>query len=198
MNFIKLTIVLILFLNVYTIYEDCMQFESEITIKNYYKNADGDRYTKENGDQDFKDTKFPENLTFVASKVDDCKNRKTRPYYRGDTYYDSQKDNERKETFHTHCCYFTYDEMDKYEFNEVEFKYDKDKHNNYYQPEPEVSNKEGIKGKCVALTDLQYDDIKHYIRDLQLKSGQYKNLKIDCNSYNLQFFILNLILLFLL
>lgn len=203
MNFIKLIISLILFLSIYTTYEDCMYFESEITIKNYYKDADGKPYTKNNGDPDYKDTKLPANLTFIASKADDCKNRKTRPYSYGKYYYDSQKDDERTETFQAHCCYITYDGMDKYVFNKLEYKYDKDKatYNSYYGydlDDLEVSNKEGIKGMCIALTDLEYDNIKHYITNLQLDDARMKNLKIDCNSYNLKFFILNLILLFLL
>jgi len=195
MNFIKLTISLFLILTVYSAYEDCMYVESEYTIKNYYKNAEGERYTKDDGSQDYKDTKLPSNFTFIASKADDCKNRKIRAYTDGSHYYDSQKDDERKETFYTHCCYFTYDNMDQYEFNILEEKYDK---NNPYSYRNEVSKKEGVKGQCTALTDHQYDNIKEYILHMQLKDGKYKNLKIDCNSYNIQFFIINLFLLFLL
>ena len=193
MNIIKFIISLILVINVYTAYEDCSFYESEYTIKNYYRDADGNYYYKDDRvTLDYKDTKFPTNLTFIATKADDCKNRKTRPYidYNG-VYYDSQKDDERKETFHTHCCYITYDDMDKYEYNVLEEKYDKDTRST------SVSNKEGIKGQCVALTDLQYNNIKELLIYKQITDGKYKNVKIDCNSYYLQIFILNLILLFL-
>ena len=189
----KFIISLVLVINVYTAYEDCSFYESEYTIKNYFMDADGVRYVKDDGyTPDYKDTKFPANLTFIATKADDCKNRKTRPYidYNG-VYYDSQKDDERKETFHTHCCYLTYDDMDKYEYNVLESKYDKD------TGDIKVTNKEGIKGHCIALTDLQYNNIKEYITYQQIRNGEYKNYKIDCNSYYLQIFILNLILLFL-
>ena len=193
MNIVKFIISLILVINVYTAYEDCSFYESEYTIKNYFMDADGVRYVKDDGyTPDYKDTKFPTNLTFIATKADDCKNRKTRPYIdsRG-VYYDSQKDDEREETFHTHCCYVTYDDMDKYEYNVLESKYDKD------TGDIKVTNKEGIKGRCIALTDLQYNNIKEYITYQQIRNGEYKNYKIDCNSYYLQIFILNLILLFL-
>ena len=187
MKFIKLNIILILVLTVYSVYEDCMLVESEYTLKNSPYDSDHTYY----GSNVYKDTKFPKNFTFVASKVDDCKNRKLRLYEDNGLFYDSQKDDERDETFFTHCCYYTYDEMDKYEYNEVEYEYDKQNRNSV------LKTKEGYKGACVALTDLEYKNIKEYISHMELRNGRYKNLKIDCNSYYLQFFILNLILLFL-
>ena len=191
MKFIKLNIILILVLTVYSAYEDCMIVESEYTLKNSPYDSDYKPYDYKDNKPVYKDTKFSTNFTFAASKADDCKNRKLRLYKDGGVFYDSQKDDERDETFFTHCCYITYDEMDKYEYNEVEYEYDKDNGNRI------LKTKEGYKGACVALTDLEYKNIKEYISHMELRSGQYKNLKIDCNSYYLQFFILNLIFLFL-
>ena len=191
MKFIKLNIFLILVLTVYSVYEDCMYVESEYTLKNSPYDSDHKRYDPKDGNPVYQDTKFPANFTFVASKADDCKNRKLRPYTDNRYFYDSQKDDERDETFYTHCCYYTYDEMDKYEYNKVEYEFDKD---NY---DTKLKTKEGYKGACIALTDLEYNNIKEYKLHMELNSGRYKNLKIDCNSYYLQFFILNLLLLFL-
>ena len=82
--------------------------------------------------------------------------------------------------------------MDKYIFNEVEYKYNKEKF------DTELTKKEGIKGVCIPLTDLEYNNIKEYmLHKFMLEDGKYTNLKIDCNSYNLKFFILNIFLLFL-
>ena len=194
MSFIKLEILLFLVLNAYSVYEDCRFVESEYTVKNSAIDSDGKPYGYKDGDKIYKDTTFTKNFTFAASKADDCKNRKLREYEDSGYFYDSQKDDERDKTFYTHCCYYTYDDMDKYEFNEVEYEHDKDSYNDYQK---EVKKKEGVKGACVALNDLEYNNIKYFKIHKELSGGMYKNLKIDCYSNNLKFFILNLILLFL-
>ena len=154
MNFIKLNIFLILVLTVYTAYDDCRLVESEYTLKNSPYDSDHDFYKDKDGNPIYQDTKFPSNFTFTASKADECKNRKLRAYEdsRG-LYYDSQKDDERDETFYTHCCYYTYDGMDQYEYNEVEYEYDKKTGGQ------KLKTKEGLQGACLALTDLEYTNI---------------------------------------
>jgi len=183
MNNIKLILSLIIVISVYSAYEDCMQVEKEFTIKN------GDYDTKNNKYIDYKDTA---NFTFIAASKDDCKSRTVRKYKGKKGYYDSADSSANtKETFHEHCCYFTYDNMENYEDkNELVYEYES-------SGEKKITTEEKITGKCVALTEFQYKNIKDYIEHEQLTNDEYINLKIDCSSDNLKFFVLSLFLLIL-
>jgi len=184
MSNIKLILSLIIVISVYSVYEDCSQVAKDYTLKN----------------GDFKDGKWvdtttTQNFTFIAGSADDCKSRVVRKYKYGGTYYDSARDDDyvkTKETFLEHCCYFSYDNMDKYESkNVLTEEYDTTKR------ETKVVTEEKITGKCMALTEFQYKNIKDYIELLQLGTEKYINLKIDCSSHNLKFFFLSLFLLIL-
>ena len=115
MNIIKLTISLILIISTYSDYEDCTQFQSELTIKNYLD------YTS--GTPKYIDKKKDKNFTYIAENADSCKKRTIRAYEEisGGDLYDSAKEYERKKTLKTHCCYMTYDNMGDFEMNILEY-----------------------------------------------------------------------------
>ena len=184
MNNIKLILSLIIVISVYSVYEDCTQVGKEYTYKN---GAFDDDYKR----IDFKETK---NFTFIAGSADDCKSRTVRKYSGDDGYYDSaDSSSHTKETFHEHCCYFTYDNMENFETkNKLVVEYDSN-----HPHDPKVITEEKITGKCVALTEFQYKNIKDYIEHEQMTNNEYINLKIDCSSHNLKFFVLSLFLLIL-
>ena len=203
MNLIMLFLSLLLLINVNS-YEDCMYVEKEYTIKN-------DEYIHEGSFSDWKyvDRIKKDNFTFIAQNVDDCKSRTLRKYQRGDEYYDNKVNEYYEETFYTHCCFFSYDDMEKYEKpNPIEMEKEVipiDHQSDYYSKQYEIlyrekklSKKEEITGKCIALTDNQYENIKEYILDEKYTNGKYINLKIDCSTSYLQFFMITLMLLFLL
>ena len=176
-------------------YEDCMYVEKSKTIKNNEYNFNTNKWD---------DKTKPRNFTFAAEKVDDCKNRALRKYYNpGDEfYYDTKKGKNFQETFYEHCCFYTYDDMEKYEINELEIEMatitDFSDWEAYYNREEKVTKKEEIKGACFALTENQYQHIKEFIIEAENHEGKYKNLKIDCNTFYLQFFMISLFLIFLL
>ena len=118
------------------------------------------------------------NNTFVPSSADDCKNRKVLEY---ETYYNDPDEPTKIKTYNSHCCYFTYEGM------EEDTKYDDYNLNS-------DGKKVGYAASCIELTDSQYDNIQDYVNYLQF--GYNRNgVKIDCNSYYLQFGLLSLILL---
>jgi len=203
MNHIMLLLPLLLLINVNS-YEDCMYVEKEYKIKN-------DEYIHDGPFADWKwvDDIGKENFTFIAQNADDCKSRTLRNYeYRG-MFYDNKVNDKYKETFYTHCCFFSYDEMEKYEDpNEIEKEKDAitftstddyyRRSSLIYEREEKVTKKEEITGKCIALTDNQYENIKEFILHAKYQTGRYINLKIDCSTSYLQFFMITLMLLFLL
>ena len=185
MNNIKLILSLIIVISVYSAYEDCVHVEKEYTWKNYDYDYKTDKYL------DLKDTA---NYTFIAASKDDCKSRTLRKYSGDYGYYDSaDSSSHTKETFHEHCCYLTYDNMENFEStNKLVLDYDKKPGST-----PKVTSEEKITGKCIALTEFQYKNIKDYIEHEQLTNNEYINLKIDCSSDNLKFFFISLFLLIL-
>jgi len=174
-------------------YEDCHYVEKTYTLKrNHYDFTkkewiDDDPYTND------------VNFTFIAENADSCKSRAIRKYvYKGD-YFDSKINDNYVETFYEHCCFFSYDDMEKYEYNVLEEEQDKIKDlDEYYNRGKKEVKKEEIKGSCKTLSENQYKNIKEYIIYLKNTNGHYKNLKIDCYTSYLQFFMISLLLLFLL
>lgn len=121
---------------------------------------------------------YTRNNTFVPSSADDCKNRKVLEYH---TYYDNKGEPIKIKTYKTRCCYYTYEGM------EEDTKY---RDYNLNSDGKEV----GYGSSCIELTDSQYDNIQNYVNYIQF--GDDRNgVKIDCNSYYLQFGLLSLILL---
>lgn len=187
-------------------YEDCENVEKEYLMKNDHFVYDATTFTNSK----WVDANHKDNFTFIAENADDCKSRTLRKYTFGGDYYDNKADYNYKETFLTHCCFLSYDDMEKYEDpNEIEkekdaisFRSQSDYMSSSYfygdYRTPKVTKTEDITGKCIALTDNQYDNIKEYKKYLEYRNGKYINLKIDCNTSYLQFFMITLMLLFLL
>ena len=184
MNNIKLILSLIIVISVYSAYEDCEYVEKEYTIKNGGFDENGKTT----------DLKRDDNFTFIAASSDDCKSRTIRKYKGTHGFYDSADSSANtKETHLEHCCYFTYDNMENFESkNVLAYEYDRNSYNGM-----KTITEEKITGKCIALTEFQYKNIKDYIELAQLQNDDYINLKIDCNSDNLKFFFLSLFLLIL-
>ena len=185
MNNIKLILSLIIVISVYSAYEDCVHVEKDYTIKNAGPLDTNGKAT---------DYKVAKNFTFIAGSKDDCKSRTVRKYRGDDGYYDSADSSvNTKETNLEHCCYLTYDNMEKYEDpNKLVYELDSNSRNGR-----KVTSEEKITGKCIALTEFQYKNIKDYIELTQLQNDDLINLKIDCSSHNLKFFFLSLFLLIL-
>ena len=98
-------------------YEDCSQVEKTYTLKrNHYDFSKEEWINDDPYTNDF-------NFTFVAENADSCKSRAIRKYIdpNSEDYYDSKVDDDSKETFFEHCCFFSYDEMEKYEYNNSNF-----------------------------------------------------------------------------
>ena len=121
---------------------------------------------------------YKRNNTFVPSSADDCKNRKVLEYH---TYYDNKGEPIKIKTYKTRCCYYTYEGM------EEDTKY---RDYNLNSDGKEV----GYGSSCIELTDSQYDNIQDYVNYIQF-GDDLIGVKIDCNSYYLQFGLLSLILL---
>ena len=184
MNNIKLILSLILVISVYSAYEDCESVVKEYTIKNGGYDGKGNPT----------DIKKDDNFTFIAASSDDCKSRTIRKYKGTYGFYDSADSSANtKETHLEHCCYFTYDNMENFEpKNLLAYEYDSNSYNG-----KKAITEEKITGKCIALTEFQYKNIKDFIELEQLTNDKYINLKIDCSSDNLKFFFLSLFLLIL-
>ena len=193
MNTIKIIISLFLLLSVFSCnYDGDCEIESK-------------QYTLKNGDIDdngkYIDYKTQKNFTFIASNSDDCKNRILRKYVvisgmDSGKFYNSAKDQEdikTEETNYKHCCYLKYDNMEKYEAkNVISEEY------NYKTYKAKTIKEEKITGKCLALTEYQYNHIEDYMKLWQLLYNSVVNPIIDCSSSYLNLLILDLILLFLL
>ena len=168
MNSKKFLLSLLLLIYVYS-YDDCEHTTKKETDQYWFNNA----WVVSNTEQ--------KNLTFIASSADDCKGRNI---LKTEKRYDADVD-----TNHEYCCFYTYDNMEKYEKDYIGTNSKDGKVESQY---------DSIKGKCISLTKYQYDNIKDYIFYEQLRDNDIKNLKIDCSSYNIEFFILSLVLVFLL
>ena len=178
MNYIKFILSFLVIITVYSAYDDCENTEYK------YKYTQWDFLTSK-----YETTESPDNKTFIATSVDDCKDRSL---LKKEPNYDDNGDSHDEEYYYEHCCFLTYDNMEKYEYKEIGRTRD-DKGNI-------KRDYEKITGKCIALTDVQYKNIKEFILSKQfLQSGgyMYNNLKIDCKSYNIHFFMISLALLFL-
>ena len=163
-------------ITVYSSYDDCEETEYKYIRKIWNGN-------------DYNNQESPRNKTFIAASVDDCKDRTLK---KKEPFYDQNGDSHDYEYNYEHCCYLTYDNMEKYEYNQVGYTYDNQGNSKY--------SYEAVKGKCISLTDVQYKNIKDFILSIQFQNPgyKYKNLKIDCKSYNIHFFMISLALLFLL
>lgn len=199
MNLIFCFIPLLMLINVNS-YEDCMMVSKLYTIKN----ANFDSTSIKVSDWKFEDFEKDKNFTFIAESVDDCKNRALRKYYNG-YYYDTKFDDNCEETFLEHCCFISYDNMEQKEKpNIYEEEMEKVTISGYSDfsklnnRKKTVTKQEEIKGACIALTENQYKHIKEYIIEMENEEGKYTNLKIDCNTSYLQFFMITMLLLFLL
>lgn len=178
MNYIKFILSFLVIITVYSAYEDCENIEYK------YIANDWDFVTSK-----YVSTESPDNKTFIATSADDCKDRSL---LKKEPRYDLNRDSHDKVYYYEHCCFFTYDNMETYEYKEIGYTTD-DKGKTKYDYEK-------IPGKCIALTDVQYKNIKDFILSLQLLNSdgyKYNNLKIDCKSYNIHFFMISLALLFL-
>ena len=159
MNSLKIIISLFFILSTLSIdYDgDCENENKEYTLKN----GDIDNNSK------YIDYKTNKNFTFIASKADDCKGRTLRKYivlsgyYKGQ-FYDSAKDEENiktGETNYKYCCYLKYNNMEKYEAkNVISEEYDKNKYKS------NILKEEKITGRCIALSEYQYDHLEDYIK----------------------------------
>lgn len=199
MNPILCFIPLFMLINVNS-YEDCKYVSKSYTLKNY----DFDYSSATASDWKYSDVTYDTNFTFIAENVDDCKNRALREYKYSGYYFDNKVDNS-EETFLKHCCFLSYDNMEKHEdpniyeeeMEKVTINSITDLHK-LSNRKTSVTKKEEITGKCIALTENQYKHIKEYIIEKENDEGYYINLKIDCNTSYLQFFMITLMLLFLL
>ena len=170
---------------------DCENENKEYTLKN--------RDIDNNGK--YIDYKTNKNFTFIASKADDCKNRALRKYIviSGINYglfYNSaknDKDIKTEPTYYKYCCYLKYNKMEKYETKNI-ISEEYDTKNN----KRNILKEEKITGRCIALTEYQYEHLENYIELLQLTNNLIVKPLVDCKSSYLHLFILNLILLFLL
>lgn len=127
--------------------------------------------------------------TFEAKNANDCKDRKNAEYTSDSYEYDyvngkyKLKTKDVTKNFYTHCCYVTFDRIKEYPLS-LDSKYERT----------------GIEGFCQALTDSQYNNIKDYIKYLSFYTEEgwpLNNVKIDCNSNNIQLGLLSLLLLIL-
>ena len=166
---------------------DCSIINREYTYKN----------SQLNDKNEWIDSKQNLNFTFIASSADDCKGRTIRQYKvtQYGYYYDTAKDEKdftTVETNYKHCCFFKYDNMEKYE-GSIVLTRERDTKTGKTNDVTE----EKITGRCIPLTEYQYKHIGDYIEYQELSDNNIVNLKIDCNATNLHFLFLSLILLFL-